>query len=149
MDAETACAMLGGVAARTLRHMAAEGKIMRMVLPGPKQTRVYLKPDIERILAERAPAPVARHKRDDQQALTLLFQLLTRMRPADSPRPALHLPLQEAAAYAGLPTPFLLRLVADRKLACWKTDGPSETGEGYFFARADLEALRPEVEKAG
>jgi hypothetical protein len=29
-----------------------------------------------------------------------------------------------------------------RKLACWKTDGPSESGESYFFARADLEALR-------
>jgi hypothetical protein len=87
--------MLGGVAARTLRHMAAEGKIMRMVLPGPKQTRVYFKPDIERILAGRAPAPVARHKRDDQQVLTLLSQLLTQMRPADSPRPALHLALNK------------------------------------------------------
>jgi hypothetical protein len=70
------------------------------------------------------------------------------MRPADSPRPALHLALQEAAAYAGLPAPFLLRLVADRKLACWKTQGQSKTGEGYFFARADLEALRPGVEGA-
>jgi hypothetical protein len=65
------------------------------------------------------------------------------------PRPALHLALQEAAAYAGLPAPFLLRLVAQRKLACWKTEGPSESGEGYFFARADLEALRPAVEEAG
>jgi hypothetical protein len=69
VDAETACAMLGGIAPRTLRHLAAEDKIMRVVLPGPKQTRVYFKPDIERILAERAPAPVARHKHDDQQVL--------------------------------------------------------------------------------
>jgi hypothetical protein len=148
VDTETARAMLGGVAARTLRHMAAEGKIMRMVLPGPKQTRVYFKPDIERILAGRAPAPVARHKRDDQQVLTLLSQVLTQMRPADSPRPALHLALQEAAAYAGLPAPFLLRLVADRKLACWQTQGPSKSGEGYFFARADLEALQATLENA-
>jgi hypothetical protein len=38
-------------------------------------------------------------------------------------------------------------LVAQRKLACWKTEGPSESGEGYFFARADLEAVRrPAVE---
>jgi hypothetical protein len=48
-----------------------------------------------------------------------------------------------------IPAPFLLRLVAERKLACWKTEGPSETGEDYFFARADLEALRPAVEEAG
>jgi hypothetical protein len=77
----------------------------------------------------------------------MLFQLLTQMRPVNSPRPALHLSLQEAAAYAGLPAPFL-RLVAQRKLACWKTQGPSDSGEGYFFAR-DLEALRPGVEDAG
>jgi hypothetical protein len=31
----------------------------------------------------------------------MLFQLLTQMRPVNSPRPALHLALQEAAAYAG------------------------------------------------
>jgi hypothetical protein len=148
VDAETACAMLE-IAPRTLRHLAAEDKIMRVVLPGPKQTRVYFKPDIERILAGRAPAPVARQKRDDQQALTMLFQLLTQMRPVNSPRPALHLALQEAAAYAGLPAPFLLRLVAQRKLACWKTEGPSDAGEGYFFARADLEALRPAPDGAG
>ena len=54
----------------------------------------------------------------------MLFQLLTQMRPVNSPRHALHLALQEAAAYAGLPAPFLLRLVAERKLACWKTEGP-------------------------
>jgi hypothetical protein len=37
-----------------------------------------------------------------------------------------------------------------RKLACWKNTGrASETGEGYFFARADLEALRPGVKGAG
>jgi hypothetical protein len=115
VDAETACAMLE-IAPRTLRHLAAEDKIMRVVLPGPKQTRVYFKPDIERILAERAPAPPARQKAGEQQALPLLFQLLTQMRPKDPPRPALrpalHLSLQEAAAYAGLPAPFLLRLVA-------------------------------------
>jgi hypothetical protein len=74
-----------------------------------------------------------------------------------APRPAAALALAparrphppQAAAYAGLPAPFLLRLVAQRKLACWKTEGPSETGEGYFFARADLEALRPAGEEAG
>jgi hypothetical protein len=76
----------------------------------------------------------------------MLFQLLTQMRPVNSPRP--HLALQVAAAYAGLPAPFLLRLVAQRKLACWKTEGLSESGEGYFFARADLEALRPGVKGA-
>jgi hypothetical protein len=144
VDAETARAMLG-IASRTLRHLAAEDKIMRVVLPGPKQTRVYFKPDIERILAERAPAPPAGQKAGDQQALTMLFQLLTQMPPVNSPRPT-HLALQEAAAYAGLPAPFLLRLVAQRKLACWKTEGPSESGEGYFFARADLEALRPALD---
>jgi hypothetical protein len=42
----------------------------------------------------------------------------------------------------------LAAAVAQRKLACWKTEGSSETGEGYFFARADLEALRPAVEEA-
>jgi hypothetical protein len=41
--------------------------------------------------------------------------------------------LQEAAAYAGLPAPFLLRLVKQRKLDCWKTQGQSKTGEGYYF----------------
>jgi hypothetical protein len=78
-------------------------------------------------------------------ALSLLFQLLTQTRPKDPPRLALHLSLQEAAAYSGLPAPFLLRLVTQRKLACWKTQGRSESGEGYFFARADLEALRAAV----
>jgi hypothetical protein len=68
------------------------------------------------------------------------------MRPKDPPPRVLHLALQEAAAYAGLPAPFLLRLVAQRKLACWKTQGRSESGEGYFFARADLEALRPALD---
>ena len=48
VDAETARAMLG-IAPRTLRHLAAEDKIMRVVLPGPKQTRVYFKQDIERL----------------------------------------------------------------------------------------------------
>jgi hypothetical protein len=151
VDAETACAMLGGIAPRTLRHMAAEHMITRDILPGPTQTRVYFKPDIERILKQRAPRPVARQKAGDQQALVMLFELLTQltqMRPTDPRRP-LHLSLEEAAAYAGLPAPFLLRLVAERKLACWKTEGPSESGAGYFFARADLEELRPAVEEAG
>jgi hypothetical protein len=32
------------IAPRTLRHLAAEDKIMRVVLAGPKQTRVYAAP---------------------------------------------------------------------------------------------------------
>jgi hypothetical protein len=107
---------------------------------------LYYKPDIERVLAVRPPA--VRQKNEGQDALAVLFEILTQMRPVNSPRPALHLALQEAAAYAGLPAPFLLRLVAERKLACWKTQGRSETGEGYFFARADLEALQATLENA-
>ena len=99
------------------------------------------------MLAVRPPA--VRQKNEGQDALAVLFEILTQMRPKDPARPTLHLSLQEAAAYAGLPAPFLLRLVTQRKLACWKTQGRSESGEGYFFARADLEVLRPAVEEAG
>jgi hypothetical protein len=118
VDAETACAMLE-IAPRTLRHLAAEDKIMRVVLPGPKQTRVYS----SRISSAFWRSARRRHphgqKAREQEALTLLFQLLTETRPVNPPRPT-HLALQEAAAYAGLPAPFLLRLVAQRKLACWR-----------------------------
>jgi hypothetical protein len=65
----------------------------------PKQTRLYYKPDIERVLAVRPPA--VRQKNEGQDALAVLFEILTQMRPVNSPRPALHLALQEAAAYAG------------------------------------------------
>jgi hypothetical protein len=108
VDAETARAMLGGVAARTLRQMVADCRITRVVRPGPKQTRLYYKPDIERVLAVRPPA--VRQKSDGQDALAVLFEILTQMRPKDPARPTLHLSLEEAAAYAGLPAPFLLRL---------------------------------------
>jgi hypothetical protein len=145
VDPETACAMLD-IAPRTLRHLAAEDKIMRVVLPGPKQTRVYFKPDIERFWRSARRRHRRARKPASRDALAVLFQLLTQL-PEDPPRPALHLALQDAAPYAGLPAPFLLRLVAQCKLACWKT--PSESGEGYFFARSDLEALRPGVEGAG
>jgi hypothetical protein len=66
---------------------------------------LYYKPDIERVLAERAPAPPARQKTGDQQALTMLFQLLTQMRPKDPARPALHR-CRTPRRTRGCPRPF-------------------------------------------
>ena len=149
VDAETARAMLGGVAARTLRQMVADCRITRVVRPGPKQTRLYYKPDIISSACWRCGLQPYARKTKARMPWLCSSKFSRRCARRIRPGPSCTCRLEEAAAYAGLPAPFLLRLVAERKLACWKTDGPSETGEGYFFARAELEELRPGVESAG
>jgi hypothetical protein len=69
---------------------------------------LYYKPDIERVLAVRPPA--VRQKNEGQDALAVLFEILTQMRPKDPARPKLHLSLEEAAAYAGLPCSATIKL---------------------------------------
>ena len=162
MDQDEAAKALG-ISVRSVRRLAAEGKLGRRELPHKRVQ--YHAVDVERMkglfLMQRDGTPVLRRDPPPQKLnpglqAAIMSNALARMieeaeeRRAAPPAPACPtaaLDLAAASAYKGLPAFYILKQANEprsaRRIRHWRTEGRQEDGKGYYFLRQHLDAMQP------